>query len=107
MQDMRHFKAMLRKVDNTYVRDHKLSTEAMEALREGRNLSVTSPSAAALATAAAVRVMHAEPIFSVTRGLHLLWVQFHQTCAVGDETSLHVAPRFTVYVNFGCGSGSK
>ena len=32
-EDVKHFKGMLRKADNTYVRDHKLARPAMEALR--------------------------------------------------------------------------
>lgn len=32
-QDMRHFKAMLRKADNTYVKDHKLDRATLEQLR--------------------------------------------------------------------------
>ncbi len=40
---MRHFKAMLRKVDNTYVRDHKLGGEALEALKEGETQSRDVP----------------------------------------------------------------
>ena len=34
-QDMRHFKAMLRKVDNTFVKDLTLKPEDMEALQSG------------------------------------------------------------------------
>ena len=35
LQDMRHFKAMLRKVDNTFVKDLTLKPEDMEALQSG------------------------------------------------------------------------
>lgn len=35
MQDMRHFKAMLRKVDNTFVKDLALKSAEMEALQTG------------------------------------------------------------------------
>ena len=34
-QDMRHFKAMLRKVDNTFVKDLALKPEDLEALQSG------------------------------------------------------------------------
>lgn len=34
-EDVKHFKGMLRKADNTYVRDHRLDRAAMEGLREG------------------------------------------------------------------------
>ncbi len=32
---MRHFKAMLRKVDNTFVKDYKVDAASMEALKPG------------------------------------------------------------------------
>ncbi len=35
MQDMRHFKAMLRKVDNTFVKDLALKVEDMASLQAG------------------------------------------------------------------------
>ena len=38
LQDMRHFKAMLRKVNNTFVKDFKVDAEVMEGLREGGRL---------------------------------------------------------------------
>jgi hypothetical protein len=35
LQDMRHFKAMLRKVDNTFVKDLSVKPEDMEAVQSG------------------------------------------------------------------------
>jgi len=46
-EDMRHFKAMLRKVDNTYVRDQRLSSEAMDALQEDHDQALAVAQAAA------------------------------------------------------------
>ena len=46
-EDVRHFKALLRKVDNAYVKDYRLPSEALTALRPqvAAALAATLPAA--------------------------------------------------------------
>lgn len=53
-EDVRHFKAMLRKADNAFVSDHRLAKGALEDVREAVDDALDAMGAALAAEAAAV-----------------------------------------------------